>query len=576
MDTTDSPLEIGRRAWSPRFVALIHRSRKWLLILMLASLSGALLPDFQTPVARALLAAHFGLFLLWQPLLSTERKLNWRTLTGLAAVGAALIIPVFGWIIVVWTALLIALMGGRVFVARMPKSRLFYLVGLAYLLLLLLTWMVPRLILGQRPASELDQFTALGLPALLAVMAAIQVEPDVEQVHIIDFFYSLMLFQLVLLLVLGSIAMMRYTGDRYLLALASWVLVAACTLLALAVLWSPPAGLGGLRAYLSRYLMSVGVPSEQWLRRLAEIAEQEPSPARFLERTIDEVATLPWAVGGEWTAADSSGAFGAVTEHTAEFSAHTLRFKLYASHPLGPALMLHMRLLVQLWGEFYEGKRREQALKKNAYMQAVHETGARLTHDVKNLLQSLYALTSAGQKGGESDPAFARLLQRQLPELTKRLRMTLDKLRSPTLPESALWMPAGVWWQQVRERYEGRDIEFLGEFDAGERIPAALFDSVVDNCIDNARRKRAAEPGIAIAVALESKPDLRLSVTDSGSPIPAQRIAELFVVPMDAADGMGIGLYQAARQAEQAGFALRLTANAPGCVVIELAPRPAS
>ena len=37
-------------------------------------------------------------------------------------------------------------------------------------------------------------------------------------------------------------------------------------------------------------------------------------------------------------------------------------------------------------GEFYENKRRETVLRRNAYLQAVHETGARMTHDIKNLL----------------------------------------------------------------------------------------------------------------------------------------------------------------------------------------------
>ena len=96
---------------------------------------------------------------------------------------------------------------------------------------------------------------------------------------------------------------------------------------------------------------------------------------------------------------------------------------------LSPALFLHMRLLAQVVGEFYEGKRRESALRADAYLQAVHETGARLTHDIKNLLQSLYALTSMAPK--EAAEGYAGLLQRQLPQLTRRLHATLEKLRAP-------------------------------------------------------------------------------------------------------------------------------------------------
>ena len=50
---------------------------------MLAPIQGALqAPD--TLTGKALFLVHVGLFLLWQPLISTERVLNWReALTGL-------------------------------------------------------------------------------------------------------------------------------------------------------------------------------------------------------------------------------------------------------------------------------------------------------------------------------------------------------------------------------------------------------------------------------------------------------------------------------------------------------------
>ncbi len=59
-----------------------------------------------------------------------------------------------------------------------------------------------------------------------------------------------------------------------------------------------------------------------------------------------------------------------------------------------------MKLLVQLLGEFYESKRREEQMHSAAYMRAVYETGARLTHDIKNLLQSLSVLCTAAERIG--------------------------------------------------------------------------------------------------------------------------------------------------------------------------------
>ncbi|MGH3851325.1 MAG: hypothetical protein ACRDRT_16820, partial [Pseudonocardiaceae bacterium] len=335
MNQTSSPVSL-------RLLGFIEGRRKWLVILMLASLYAALMTDFEGMLARALLVTHYGLFLLWQPFLSADRKLDWPAALILFFAGATLLISLSGWVTMIWLALLIALIGGRVFMVRMKRQRFFYLVALLYLLILLLTWAVPRLMLGQTEVTEnIRLLPRFGLPLLLVVLAALKLEAeDTEASRVIDFFYSLLLFQLVILLVLGSIAMMRYTDDQYFLALLIWVLMAAVALFMLAVLWSPPAGYGGMRAYLSRYLMSVGVPSELWLRQLAEISESEESPARFLDKTVAEVGKLPWAVGGEWQAADGSGEFGKKTDHASDFHAHTLRFTLYSSYRLSPALLL--------------------------------------------------------------------------------------------------------------------------------------------------------------------------------------------------------------------------------------------
>jgi hypothetical protein len=175
-------------------------------------------------------------------------------------------------------------------------------------------------------------------------------------------------------------------------------------------------GFGGLSTYFSTYLMSVGMPFELWMRRIAELAETEPEAGRFLELALEEIAALPWIRGGHWQTPDGEGRFGCQSEHTSRFEYHDLAIVFHTNISLSPALFLHMRLLSQVVGEFYVGKRRENALRQHAYLQAVHETGARLTHDMKNLMQALYALTSMAPR--EPTGGYTGLLQRQLPQLT--------------------------------------------------------------------------------------------------------------------------------------------------------------
>ena len=101
-------------------------------------------------------------------------------------------------------------------------------------------------------------------------------------------------------------------------------------------------------------------------------------------------------------------------------------------------------------------------------------------------------------------------------------------------------------------------------------VPQDLFDSVADNLLNNALRKRQTEPWVEVEARLEVQPLLALSVTDSGSPAPEHVARNLFQSPVSSDSGLGVGLYQAARQATRAGFQLSLTENLPGKVEMSL------
>jgi len=65
-----------------------------------------------------------------------------------------------------------------------------------------------------------------------------------------------------------------------------------------------------------------------------------------------------------------------------------------------------------------------------------------------------------------------------------------------------------------------------------------------------------------------------LSITETGSAVTEEAIGELFQAPVSQAryGGLGIGLFQASRQAIQAGYLLSLAENSAGCVAFELRP----
>ena len=560
------------------------KSRRWVILAMLLSLHAGLVSAPGSEYQRVWLLVHFGFFLLWQPFIATDQELKRVAVLLIFAITAVTIYFLSGWMLVSWLTILIGILGGKVFTQQASRRSRFYLVAAFYLFTALLVWAVPVLLLGiESVPQDTRTLVRVFLPLVLLLLAALPFEAQEEaQNQVFDFFYSLFVFQLVMALGLGSIALMRATGNEYYTALLLTVTGFAAALLVLAVLWGPRTGFGGLRTYFSRYLMSVGMPFELWMRRIAELAEADLPPAQFLSAAMEEIARVPSINGAHWSFPEGAGAFGDLAGFPVVFKYHDVEITFHTEIRLSPALFLHVRLLAQVVGEFYEGKRREEVLRQNAYMQAVHETGARMTHDIKNLLQSLYALTSAnvatrgagaGQPERRANTAYDSMLERQLPQLTKRLQSTLDKLQNPEESSAGVSLPAADWWTEVKVRYRDGPASFSGAAGADAHVPATLFDAVLENCVENARRKLVREPGIAIEVAFETHGgDPLLSITDTGSPLDPALAEDLFRAPTQksAAGGYGIGLFQASRSARQAGFELSLADNRAGRVRFEL------
>jgi hypothetical protein len=540
---------------------------------MLLALHEALVTSPGGDFQRIWLLVHFGLFLLWQPFFETEQELGRLAILMLLAITSAILYFLPGWLIGTWMCILMGILGGKVFTLQALQRGRFYLVAFFYLASMMLLWVVPRFVLHEEFIPEPIAFLAhTVLPLSLLALVFLPFDPkDDDSRQVFDFFYAVLVFQLVVVLALGSVALMRYTGGEYFTSAGLTVIGFGATLFVLAVLWGPREGFGGLRTYLSRYLMSVGMPFEVWVRRVAELAERESDPQRFLGQTLGLVSELPWVRGGRWKSDDGEGEFGAASENVVRFSSHGLELAFFTEIALSPALFLHMRVLAQVLGEFHVSKRREAAMRRNAYLQAVHETGARLTHDIKNLLQSLYALTSAAPREGMMDSGYANLLQRQLPQLTRRMQSTLDQLRSPQVETRETLRPVKAWWADVERRHGASELVLGADIASEAEVPANLFDAFIENCLDNARRRGGAAIGMKVSLSVAGgKAELRFE--NSGDPVPGDIVRGLFREPVvtESGTGLGIGLYQVARLAAHAGYAIDLAHNEPGRVAFRL------
>ncbi len=545
------------------------RSSRWLSFAMLVTLHLVLVLGMQSIWMRPLLLMHLGLFLLWQPL--------WRGESRLRSGGSAFIIGMSlmalfwlnWWVLAFWVSGLFALVGGRVFGFHARWQRRYYLFMMAYLLAILVLEVAPHLF-GLQLGDVVDTIMAYGLPLLLLVMAFMPVEGDQvenEQQQALDFIYILLLFALLTLLSLGSLAFMTLGHIDYLDALLRSLFIIAFILLALGVLWNPRLGFFGFQGLFSRYLLTIGTPLEIWLKRLSEAAYQEQNPEAFLERATEYLAEMPWISGLSWQSDKGHGTLGVSSPHRIELSDRDLKLTLFSHRNVSPTVLLHVRLLTQLLGHFYQAKRREQSLREITRQQTIYETGARLTHDLKNMLQSLFALTSVAQHQPEKAQP---ILQRQLPVLTQRIELILAKLKAPQSFDEAVELPLATWWEGLRQRHPHRDIVWNVPKGVDNRlIPAPLFDCVADNFIDNACKKRQRELGISISVTLDIEP-LSLSISDSGSAIPGGIAQQLLNTVVPSEDGLGIGLYQVARWAAQSGYRLDLSENRNGKVTFRL------
>lgn len=545
------------------------RSHHWLSIGMLATLHGALVLGTESLWARPLLLTHLGLFLLWQPLWRGERKLSAGGAAFIVGLSLVALLWLNWWVLAFWVSGLFALVGGRVFAFQSRWQRYYYLSMMVYLLAVLLLWLAPHLFDLSSLADTMRGLMTVAMPLLLLVMVFFpsrEQQPEASQA--VDFIYSVLLFTLLTLLVLGSLAFMTLERIGYLDALLRTLFIIALMLFVLGWLWNPKLGFSGLQALFSRYLLNIGTPFELWLKQLAETAQQETNPAAFLHRATAHMSAMPWLSGMAWVCDEGHGNLGLSSPNRIEVSDQDLHLTLFCRQAVSPSVLLHIHLLTQLLGHFYQAKRREQKLREMARLQAIYETGARLTHDLKNMLQSLLALTSVAQHQPEKAQP---ILQRQLPVLTQRIEAALAKLKAPQQEVDAIEQPLSLWWETLRQRHQHRNIVWRYESPRlhanriEKNIPTALFDCVADNLIDNACNKALRERALDVVVELHVQP-LRLIITDSGAAIPGKVARQLMQTVVSSEDGLGVGLYQAAKWAAQAGYRLVLSENREGKV----------
>jgi len=536
---------------------------------MLELLHFSLWLDFASPLSRSLFLMHLGFFLIWQPLWSGGQKLRWYDILLLGISVYLFIFWMDWWLLFFWVILLIGLAGGRVIISQ--RERNIYLFVLAFLVSELLVLCTPKMFDISIGMDVLNIFEVL-LPLLALIILALPVGNNEKRFQSIDFIHAISISTLTGLLVAGSLLHMYRTESVYLEALIQTLIVIGVFLLVIGWLLIPRAGFSGLSQLWLRSMLNIGTPFESWLTELSVLARRKSSPEEFLAEAMNELSTLPWIEGVQWKVANDHQQMGRDGKHQTVITVDNLDVSISSFTPISGALYLHCKLLIQLINNFYISKLRERELTQQAHLQAVYETGARITHDIKNLLQSLQAITSViVHDSGEDNFAVSRkLLKKQLPVLTQRLQLALEKLQAPEeISQEIVYLKD--WWHDLKSRTTLTNLTFNSDLSGDPLIPADLFDSIIDNLLENLRNKIQIEENIAIMVSLFCDPvNILLTISDNGSKIPDDKARQILKEPLQSDNGLGIGLYQAARQAESHGYAFTLKHNLDGNVCFEL------
>lgn len=565
---------------SNSFISPKHEHR--LLGLMLITLHLALWWDilafpFPELLKRVVLLIHFGLFILWQPLLSRLPTHPIRNQVVLGLIFFVFIVFPNIWLMTLWQILLLGLMGGRDLVK--PIDRIVNVAAIVFSSLELLIiniyqlFAINELALLASGTAEPMLWLYYGLLSVPLIFLMISTDDSREHRYYVDFFHGLIVSLLFIIIILGSLVI-HLSGDEIMpLVIFEMCLAVLVFILTASWLWVVLVGEEGIVPLWTKHLHTIGSAFEQGLDDLAQPSRYKNlTPQEFLRAGFEQLMTLPWIKGIAWHSLYGEEMLGHQDNHHVNIAVQSIEVTIYAHYRISGSYYFQIKILIQLLEHFHQAKRREAAFAQQAHLQAIHETGAKLTHDIKNLLQSLHAITSVIEtypttKFGDTQ----RLLQGQMPHLTQRLKRTLDKLQKPA-EFSYSHVPVNLWWENLKARYRKSQIDFSRHTETENLlIPEDLFDNVSENLLQNALMKRQREPELHIMVLLHiTKRGLQLTVCDDGSPIPEDIFNNLFNQPVPSRDGFGIGLYHVVKHLAHTGYKLNVTENKEGEVCFEL------
>jgi len=542
----------------------------WLFALLLIGLEWSLSSALSGWIVQIFLLVHFSAFLAW--ILHRNPLFQLLSLQGILTLVFIAFNIVFAEPILLlgWKFVLIALIASNI--ANQKLSRLFDLLALLNLFLTLYLFDLNHVFNIYQINHTFEILTRLILMSFFIPLLILQ--PTQQHYKNIDFFSGIMTASVGIFISTMTLFLTLNQQISYPFALAISCFMVIVFILLFGMVWLI---LGNVQSFnqLSLNQNSTHEHSfEQWIAMLIQPGiYKTTTPQEYLEEGLDNLQhILPNICGLSSHSLYGDKNWGEQGKHTFEIQIQSLEIIFYSNYKINVNYQSHIKLLIQLLEHFHQAKRREEILSQQAHLQAIYETGAKLTHDMKNILQSLKGITSIIESASQPENFgdTQKVLQGQFPYLGQRLQRILDKIQQP-LQSQQTYVLIREWWTNLQARYHKREIIFSANMMWNSKIPEEIFDNVVENLLENAFNKRQRESNLDIQVTLETtEKQVRLTVCDNGTVIPEELFKQLLTQPVPSRDGYGVGLYQVAKQTIHSGYRLKISHNEKGKVCFEL------
>lgn len=505
-----------------------------------------------------------------------------RVLPPLA--GAALLVAAIllvEWAAPVWLCLLSGLTFSRLLFADGVSRFVSELFTLVFFCVAVVLLVLPGLHLDPASAEVYREFAAAPLAAGWAFIAAVEgacvarrtpLIPESDHVSTLLFALTMGFFLLL------AVAIDTASDLEFHEGVASALGVGIAIALALTLAWAPFAK-WGLGSMVARHLFPTDVSLEKWAQRMSELAMISEDADQFIAQAAEDLRQVARLGMVEWRDGGAGRATaGKATRHRISHRIGPLVLTLHSRRRLSHirAMMDHFR--VEIMMHFYLSKRRETRYASEQTSLRIQETGLRLSHDIRNILHSVRAISGLART--DKDERLLSLVRNQLPEIGRRLEDALRMIDQPELERerAAARISALLWWGRATRRFEHLvdALELDDALDDADTVQAGLYDRAAENFVSNALKKRRDGKAVRITLALRKSGSggAELAVTDSGGKVPPGIARDLFRGPVDSADGTGIGLFDLHGEAAALGHSVRLAENADGRVSFSMRPAP--